>query len=135
MEQISRLGTPISARRRFTIAEINAGVSWILGASGQKLRLIYASAISIGGAAAAVTTVDLTGTQNSSTVKLVAWAQASLAQSTELRSGASGATILADGASYAPCDANTGFNVSKTGSDVTTATHIDIIAVYAAERP
>jgi hypothetical protein len=47
-----------------------------------------------------------------------------------LRPGITGCAVLADGASFAPNDAGTAINVSKTGSAVTTATHIDISFEY-----
>ena len=59
--------------------------------------------------------------------------RASLTQSTELRAGDSGSTILADGASHVANDANTAITVIKAGSDVATATSIDVILTYALE--
>lgn len=126
-------GVNRNIRRRFTIAEINAGATLLSAVSGYRYRMLSCSAISVGGAAGAVTTVDVLGTQSTATVKLVAYAQASLTQSTVLRDGASGGTVLADGASYATCDANTAITVGKTGSSVTTATHIDINFSYVIE--
>lgn len=121
-------------RRRNTIAEVNAGVT-LLSAPGAsyKYRMVNCKAIAVGGAAGAVTTVDVLGTQSTSSVKLVAFAQASLTQSAVLTAGDSGAAVLADGASYVACDANTAITVNKTGSAVTTATHIDIIFEYVIE--
>lgn len=121
--------TPQSLRTRVTIAEINAGVTLLAAQAGYKYRLIRAAIIAIGGAAAAVTTVDIIGTQTTA-VKLAAFAQASLTQSTQLVSGASGSTILADGASYVANDVNTAITAGKTGSSVTTATHFDIDLLY-----
>ena len=122
-----------NVRTRFTVAQVNAGATLVPKVLGQRLRLVRASAIAVGGAATAVTTVDILGTQATASVKLVAYAQASLTQSAELKSGNSGATILADGASYAACDAGTAITVGKTGSNVATATHIDVIADYVIE--
>ncbi len=121
---------PQSKRVRATIAQINAGLELLPALAGYAYRLIRATAISVGGAAAAVTTVDILGTQGAASVKLVAFAQASLTQSTQLTSGGSGATILADGASYVANDANTAITLGKTGSSVTTATHVDIDLLY-----
>lgn len=123
-----------SQRFRVTIANINAGYTLLaaLGAA-YKYRLIDAYAIAIGGAAGAVTTVDLLATQSAGSVKLVAFAQASLTQSALLRAGASGAAVLADGASYVACDANTAITIGKTGSSVTTATHVDVVITYAID--
>jgi hypothetical protein len=81
-----------------------------------------------------VTTVDIIGTLSAATRKLVAFAQASLTQSTLLRVGASGAAILADGASFTINDVKTAISIGKTGSDVTTATSIDVVLTYTVER-
>lgn len=120
-------------RFRATIAEVNAGLTLLPALVGFKYRITDVIAISVGGAAAAVTTVDIIGTQTTA-VKLAAFAQASLTQSTVLRPGVSGCTVLADGASFVACDANTAITIGKTGSNVTTATHIDVILSYVIEE-
>jgi hypothetical protein len=120
-------------RFRATIAQVNAGLTLLPKIAGKKYRLVACNAIAIGGAAGAVTTVDILGTQATSSVKLVAFAQASLTQSTVLKDGGSGAAVLADGASYAPCDTNTAITIGKTGSAVDTATHIDVSLSYTIE--
>jgi predicted RecA/RadA family phage recombinase len=128
----SDLGVVQNIRRRFTIAEVNAGATLLPALAGTKYRMVSATAIAVGGAAAAVTTVDILGTQTTA-VKLVAFAQASLTQNTQLTSGGSGAAILAAGASFVANDVNTAVTVGITGSSVTTATHIDINFNYARE--
>jgi hypothetical protein len=127
-------GAILCQRFRNTIAEVNAGKTLLaaLGA-GYKYRLIDAYAISVGGAAAAVTTVDILGTQAAAGVKLVAFAQAQLTQSAIIRAGGTGGTVLADGASFVACDANAAITIGKTGSNVTTATHIDAVLTYAID--
>jgi hypothetical protein len=120
-------------RVRATIAQVNAGLELLPALNGYAYRLIDVLAISVGGAAAAVTTVDVLATQATAAVKLAAFAQASLTQSTVLRPGVSGTTVLADGASFVANDAGTAITVGKTGSAVTTATHIDLILTYAVE--
>jgi hypothetical protein len=122
-----------AVRTRFTIAAINAGANLVPAVAMQKIRMVGCKAIAVGGAAAAVTTVDVLATQAGSSVKLAAFAQASLTQSTVLNAGDSGAAVLADGASFAACDAATAITVGKTGSSVTTATHIDVIFSYVVE--
>jgi len=119
-------------RTRVTTANVNAGATLLAAIAGYKYRLIDAMAIAIGGAAGAVTTVDILGTQTSG-VKLVAFAQAALTQSTVLRAGDTNSAVLADGASFVACDANTAITIGKTGSTMTTATHIDIILTYTIE--
>lgn len=120
-------------RTRFTIAQVNAGATLLAALPGYKYRMVGCNAIAIGGAAGAVTTVDVLGTQATSSVKLVAYAQASLTQSAVLKDGGTGAAVLADGASYAACDTNKAITVGKTGSSVTTATHVDVLFEYVIE--
>ena len=119
----------LSARVRFTIAEVNAGATLVAAITGKSIRMVNCKAIAVGGAAGAVTTVDVLGTVSTAR-KLVAFAQASLTQSAVLTAGGTGAAVLADGASYTANDVSTGITVGKTGSNVTTATHIDVIFDY-----
>lgn len=119
-------------RRRCTIAEVNAGVTLLAALPGYKYRMVRAKAIAIGGNVGTLTTVDILGTLSSSR-KLVAFAQASLTRSTVLKDGASGAAVLADGASYTANDANTAITVGKTGGVGDTATHVDILFEYVVE--
>ena len=131
---VDAAGSPIvrNLRTRSTIAAVNAGATLLAAVTGYKYRIISATAISVGGAATAVTTVDILGTQSSS-VKLVAYAQASLTQSAVLKDGGTGAAVLTDGASYVACDAATAITIGKTGSAITTATHIDTNISYVLE--
>jgi hypothetical protein len=119
-------------RLRATIAEVNAGVEVLPALAGYKYRMIDCQFIAVGGAAAAHTTIDITGTQ-STAVKLAAFAVAQTAQNTVLRPGITGCAVLADGASFVACDAGAAVNLSKTGSAITTATHVDIEFTYALE--
>jgi hypothetical protein len=119
----------LSARVRFTIAEVNAGATLVAAITGKSIRMVNCKAIAVGGAAGAVTTVDVLGTVSTAR-KLVAFAQASLTQSAVLTAGGTGAAVLADGASYTANDVSTGITDGKTGSNVTTATHIDVIFDY-----
>jgi hypothetical protein len=119
-------------RTRFTIAQVNAGATLVAAVSGKSIRMVGCKAIAVGGAAGAVTTVDILGTSTTSR-KLVAFAQANLTQSTVLADGGTGGTVLAVGASYTANDTGTAVTIGKTGSNVTTATHIDVIFVYVLE--
>lgn len=120
-------------RQRIAIASVNAGATILSAVDGVSYRMVNCSVIAIGGAATTVTTIDILGTQATSSVKLAAFAQASLTQSTELRAGDAGGTILADGASYAVCDVNTAITIGITGSATTVATSIDVILEFAME--
>lgn len=132
--QPDRTATPITRRFHVAIADVNAGLVLVPAVSNFAYRLVDAFAVAVGGAVAAVTTVDLIATLAASTRKLVAFAQASLTQSTLLRVGAAGAAILADGASFTINDVKTPLSIGKTGSDITTATFIDLELTFTAEK-
>ena len=115
-------------RVRTLIATINAGATVILpGFAGYKWRLLDVIMIAVGGATTNVTTVDILGVQSGSSVKLAAFGQAALTQSTVLRPGIAGCTVLADGASFVACDLGQGISLSKTGAGIGGATNIDVI--------
>lgn len=125
-----------SQTQRFAVltADVNAGLTLLPALAGYKYRLLDGFAIAVGGAAGAVTTVDILGTQSTSSVKLLSFAQANLTQSAIVRAGGTGGTVLADGASFAICDVNTAITIGKTGSSLTTATAIHVFLAYAIER-
>ncbi len=131
--EVPRPGTVRTLRTRVAIADVNAGYTLLPALPGFAYRLVQAHIIAVGGAAAAVTTVDIIGTLSAATRKLVAYAQASLTQSTRLAAGASGAALLADGASFTSNDVNTAVTIGKTGSSVTTSTHFDVELQYCIE--
>lgn len=116
-------------RFRATTAQVNAGLTLLPARAGIKYQVVDLALISIGGAASGATTVDILGTQTTS-VKLLAAAVAGLTQNTLLRAGATNATILAAGASFVANDANTAITIGKTGSDLATSTHIDVLLQY-----
>lgn len=130
--QLNLTDALLSVRKRFTIAQVNAGATLVAAVTGKKIRMVNCKAIAIGGAAGAVTTVNVLGTVTAAR-KLVAFAQASLLQSTVLTAGGTGAAVLADGASYTANDVSTAVTVGKTGDAVTTASHIDVIFDYVLE--
>lgn len=117
-------------RFRLTVAQVNAGTVILPALAGVRYQLVDVALIAIGGNASGATTVDVTGTQSASGVKLLAAAVAGLTQHTLLRAGATDATILNAGASFVANDANTAISVSKTGSNVATSTHIDVLISY-----
>jgi len=122
-------GVVLNVRRRFSIAEVNAGATLVPAVVGKAIRMAACKAVAVGGAAGAVTTVDVIGTSTTAR-KLVAFAQANLTQSTVLADGGTGAAVLADGASYTANDEGAAVTIGKTGSSVTTATHIDVVFDY-----
>ena len=120
-------------RSRVTTANVNAGATLLPAVPGFKYRIQDMTMISIGGAAATATTVDILATQSTSSVKLLAVAVAALTQSAVVRAGAANATVLADGASFVANDTNTAITIGKTGSSLATATHIDVLITYVLE--
>ena len=123
----------LNHRHRVSIAEINAGHELLPAITGKSYRMIECLAIAYGDAVGTTTTVDLLGTQEAGSVKLVAYAQAGLTQSSVLVSGGTSAAVTADGASYVPCDVSTAITVGKTGGDADTATGVDFILTYVIE--
>ncbi len=122
-------------RERFTIAQVNAGATLLPALRRAAYRLVDAAFIAVGGAVTATTTVDLLATLAGASRKLLAAAQLNLTQSTLLRLGGTGGAILADGASFTANDLNTAITIGKTGADITTATHIDVLVTYAIDGP
>jgi len=131
---VTAVGNVHVERFRKTIAEVNAGVTLMSAIAGFKYRLVDAFAIAVGGAVATVTTIDILGTQSTSSVKLVAFAQAGMTQSTLVRAGSASGAILTDGASFVACDVNTAITANITGSSIATATHIDFVITYALDE-
>ena len=131
--QADRTTMTMAVRTRSTIAQVNAGATLVADISGMQLLLVDFMMIAVGGNAATATTVDLLGTQSAASVKLAAVAIAGLTQSAVVKPDHAQSTVLAGGASFAACDANTAITIAKTGSDLATATHIDTIVVYTCE--
>lgn len=126
-------GAAYNQRFRTSIANVNTGVTLLPARPGLKYRVIDLTMISVGGATATCTTVDVLGTQATSSVKLLAVAVAALTQSAVVRAGAANATVLADGASFVGNDLNTAVTIGKTGGSCATATHIDLLLTYAID--
>jgi len=100
---------------------------------GRSYRLVDASMISIGGAAAGATAIRITGTQSASSVQLVSNTVGALTQSTRVLAGVTAnSSILADGASFTACDANTAITLTASGT-LTTSTHIDVLLSYVVD--
>lgn len=126
------LGAARVLRQRVALADVNAGVTLLPAMPGLRYRLHDASLISIGGAAAGATSVNVRATQSASGVSLLAAAVAGLTQNTLLRAGAANAAILAGGVSFVANDANTAITLNATGT-LTTSTHIDVLLTYSIE--
>ena len=137
MQQASRLGMVVSVRSRFTLAQVNAGATVVAATAGMAYRIVDVTLISVGGAAAGGTSVDLIGTRSAATVRPIVAAVAALTQSAVVKPNTTNVTVLADGASFTALDANTAITIGKQsgGSDLTVSTHFDLILSYAAERP
>ncbi len=123
---------PQFLRVRVPTADVNAGLTLLAAAPGYRYRLVDCGIIAYGGAMQTLTTVDILGTR-SGAVKLVAFGQANLTQSTLVKAGGTGGTILADGASFTAVDENTAITIGKTGSNGATATGVDVLITYVLE--
>ena len=117
-------------RTRVTLAQLNAGLTLLPAVAGYKYRLIDVTLIAVGGAATAATAVRITGVQSASTVALISAAVAALTQSTVVKPNTANVTVLADGASFVQNDAAGAIAIDKTGSAMTTLTHVDVNLVY-----
>jgi hypothetical protein len=124
-------GTLFSVRTRTTTANVNLGATLLPAVAGLKYRLTEAVMISIGGAAATATTVDIKGTQSAASVKLVAAAVATLTQDAIVKMTT--ANTLAAGASYVQNDVNTAITIGSTTNNLATSTNIDTILTFALE--
>ncbi len=125
-------GVVQSLRSRVVMATINAGGTLLAAIPGYKVRMVDCKVIAYGGAVGTLTTVDILGTQTNG-VKLAAFAQAALTQSTVLTAGGTNGAVLADGASFVACDAGTAITIGKTGGTGDTATGVDVIFDYVLE--
>lgn len=120
-------------RVRTTTANVNAGATLLPAIPGRSYRLVDATMISIGGAASGATAVRITGTQSASSVQLVSNTVGALTQSTRVLAGVTAnSSILADGASFLACDANTAITLTASGT-LATSTNIDVILSYVVD--
>jgi hypothetical protein len=126
-------GVLLHKRIRVATATINAGSELLPALAGFAYRMAEMSMIAYGGAAATCTTVDILGTQSAGSVKLMAGAQASLTENTQVEAGGTGGAILTAGASYKVCDANTAITCGSTTNNLATATGVDFFLTFAIE--
>lgn len=126
--------TPVTYTARYTVAQINAGVTVLPAIDQIKYRLLDFTMIAIGGNAATATGVYLKGTQATSVVNLAAVAIAALTRSAVVKPNSANVTVLADAASFGVCDANTAITFIKNGSDLATATHVELTLTVALDE-
>lgn len=125
----------LAYRGSSTAAQVNAGTVLLPAVPGYRYRVQDMALIAVGGNAAGATSVDILGTQGGSSVKLMDARVAGLTQNTLLRAGtATNGLILAAGASFALCDANTGISINHTGSDLSGATSVVVLITYTLVR-
>jgi len=123
-------------RTRVTAAQVNASGGHVLlpAVAGVKYRLVDASMISVGGAAAGATAVRIVGTQAASAVALVSNTVGALTQNTRVLAGITvNSSILAAGASFVANDANTAITIDRTVANLTGSTDIDVLLSYTIE--
>jgi hypothetical protein len=124
-------------RTRYTLVQLNAGQTLLPALPGVKWRLLFAAFLAVGGAATAATSVNIAATQSALAAQLWVVTIAALTRSTLVSIGvvpaAGSQTILADGASFAQCDANTAITLANVGSAMTTLTNLDVFFDYVAD--
>lgn len=128
-----QINTERTLRLRFTVAQVNAGATIVPALAGYKFRLTDLTMVAVGGNASGATAVVVQGVQAASTVSLISAAVAALTQSAVVKPHTASVTVLADGASFVTCDANSALTVGKTGGSLATSTNIDVILTYAIE--
>jgi hypothetical protein len=122
-------------RQSVTTGQVNTGHELLPALPGFRYRIQDMALIAVGGAAQVATSVDIIGVQAASNVKLMDARIAGLTENTLLRAGTvTNGLILAAGASFALCDANTAITIGKTGSNVTTATSFVALLTYTIEE-
>jgi hypothetical protein len=118
--------------KRVTIAEVNAGEELLPALVGKAYRITGLLISAIGGAAAAVTSVDIQDGAGSPVVVAV-YTQAQLTENTILTENTAGAAM---GAGFlVGTTVSKAVNIIKNGSDITTATHFDVVVEYQVITP
>ncbi len=126
-------GVAQAKRFRLTTAVVNAGSTLLAALPGVRWRLLDWTMIAIGGNAATATSINIIGTRAGSAVQLAVVAIAALTRSAVVRADMSNAVVLADGASFTQLDANKAVTAITVGSNLATATGIDIFLTYVAD--
>jgi hypothetical protein len=121
-----------NVRVRAVIATVNTGFTLVAAQPGKSIRMISCNAIAYGAAVTTLDSVDVSGDDGSAAI-LVSFLQASLTQSAVLKDGGTGATVLADGASYVANTAGVAITAKTVGTAGAGATGIDFIMSYVIE--
>lgn len=119
-----------------TIAEVNAGVTLLPAIAGRGYQLVNVKMIAVGGAVTStnVTHLEVRGTQAASSAVLYKVAKAQLTQSAVNTVGTASTVVLANGASFLPCDANAAVTLDPLGgTDAATATYVQVIIDYIVQ--
>lgn len=134
--RLNMSGQLFAERHSVTLAEVKAGHTLLPAVPGYKYQLVDLTLIATGGAAADADSVDVAGTQGGNPALLAVTAVSALTQSTRVSIGEeTGSTILDDGASFAPCDANTAITIADAGaSELSGPDTIDVVIKYALIR-
>jgi len=122
-------------RTRFTAADlvVAPGTTLLPAFPNASYRLVDLMAIANGGAAGGLTNIIVSGTVGAVKTTLATLLPANLTQSALLRLGATGAAPAANGVTLQPMDPSTSIMIERTGTALTGATSIDVIATYALE--
>jgi hypothetical protein len=115
-----------------TVAELTAGKVLVPANATYKIKLSSVTVTALGGDAAGVTTVDITGTQAAVLVKLAQFPVALLKKDVPVTMQTAGVILLPQFfKSFQGCDINTPISIAKTGGALTGATSLDVKVAYA----
>lgn len=115
---------------RITLTELNAGYELVAAVTGKSIRVVNYYLRIIGGAATAATDVRIQD-DNGTPVVVVTAAVAGLAENAEVAGLGPAIANITKGAGWmALLTAGQALDIVKTGSAMTTLTHVDVIVQY-----
>lgn len=120
-------------RARVTASEVNSGQLLFDVPDGLSVRIVTCKLIAVGGNASGATAVVVGTGANSLTTSLFSYTVSALTRSKVVPETDSNCTVLTDGASHAAQTAGHNVYIGKTGSDLSGATHIDVILEFTLE--
>lgn len=115
---------------RITLAELNAGYELVAAVTGKSIRVVNYYLRIIGGAATAATDVRIQDDEGTPVVVVTA-AVAALAENAEVAGLGPAIANVTKGAGWmALLTSGQALDIVKTGSAMTTLTHVDVIVQY-----
>lgn len=114
---------------RITLAELNAGYTLVSAVTGKSIKVVNYYLRIIGGAATAATDVRIQD-NNGTPVVVVTAAVAALTENAEVNGRETIANVTKGAGWMSALTASKALQIVKTGSAMTTLTHVDVIVEY-----